>query len=310
MPDSQPAATPAPTEVHPAPQGPQNPEKPKDLAAQAAAKTVAQAGGDKVAAPASETPPPEAKPKHTPNPRVREFAALTRKEREVRALLTHQQKEAQELQQWKALRSEAKRNPDAYLKAAQLSYDDVTNHYLEGKGGGSRPQGELEERLTRTEQALQQAIGRLEAKEVNEAVQKYVAKISDFVESHQDEFELVRHYEATQDVYELIDLHYQRTGEMLDIQEAAERIEAVLEETKIEEGKKLLAARKLKQRLGLPAEQTDPSKGSTQRLPSPPATGESITNELTPSAGDIPAKRVLTEDEQWKALVARARAGA
>jgi len=277
------------------------PAKPEGLAAKAAG---AAAGTE------PETPP-EPK-KHTPNPKVREFAALTKKEREVRALMAQQRQEAAEIAAWRELRANPKANAEKILKAAGLTYDDITEHYVRGSGDDkpSPRHSELEEKLASYHSEVEKLRAELQKKEEDKAVSNYIDDIKKVAQS-QDSFELIREYDAYQDVYELIDLRYQETGEILDKEEACRMIEDVLYEEKSAEAQKLRRVKKLRQQLAEEkAQRTDDDGSSPEPPPKPIATGaKTLTSELAATAGaNPPPPKPLSDDDHWASLLARARA--
>lgn len=278
--------------------------------APAAAPTPEAGAKPTAAAPAAATEPPAAPVPAAErfNPRTREFAALTRKEREVRGKMAALSEGEAKATAYQQSLTKARENPDEYLRQAGLTYDDVTKYYLNGKAAPpevqvktvvERLQKEFEEKLAQRDQAHKQ---QQDQQVTNRAIQDFVAKIDNVVQT-KPEFELTRAYEATGEVYKLIDLHYAKYGELLDIETAAGHIEATLLEQKEGEAKKLLALEKIKSRLAPPA--PDPKKGLSKQTSGPTDTGATITNAMTASTPR--PSRQPTEDEAWAAIMKRVR---
>lgn len=194
----------------------------------------------------------------------------------------------------------ARENPDEYLKAGELSYDDVTKFYSTGyKPDPDAKLKAVDERVRKTEALLQQREQELQQERSQRAIQQFVANIEKVVQS-ETQFELIRAENATDQVYELIDLHYRKTGDLMDIKEAAEQIEATLEEVSLERAKKLMALKKIQRKL-------QPESSDSSKLPtSPPAAGKTLTSELTASSSQ-PSGKPQTPDERWERILARAR---
>lgn len=296
-PVSTPAATPGPAASAPA---------------TSPAKVEGSKAGKEGAAPVEVTPSPvEAAPdKERFNPRTREFAALTRKEREVRQKAASLAEKEAKIAQWEQSQKSAREDPDAYLRQAGLTYDDVTKYYLNGKPPPEQQYRQLDERLKAQEQATQQRIDTAikqerETMAQQRAITEFVAKIDKVVQSNPD-YELTRHYEATDQVYQLIDLHYAKYNELLDIDVAARQIESALEIQKEDEAKKLLSVEKIKRKVA-PTPPPDSKESSKQKPHSPPAPGQTITNAMTAST-PAPASKTETAEQRWARIKARAEA--
>lgn len=253
-------------------------------------------------APATE---PEKKTVPPFNPRTREFAALTRKEREVRAQLATLKEAEGKHAKWEAAQKLAKENPDEYLRQAGLTYDDVTKFYVSGNAPApDAKMRALEERIAKYETTLAErdaaALQKEEQGKVKAVIDGFVAKISSVVQSN-PEYELIRSEGAVDQVYELIDLHYNKYHEILDIDVAAKQIEATLEAQSEATVKKLLAVEKLQRKLGY-TPTADP-KGSPKHPGTGPAKG-TLTDELI---GATRPGKPETPDERWRRIVASVR---
>lgn len=250
--------------------------------------------------------PEEASPKaHTPNKSVKEFAALTRKEREVRASMSAAKEKIARADAILAAHGKAPQDPDGWLKAGGLTYDDVVKHYAGGnKDAGEGLSKEAAQRAAQAEQRVADLERRLQERDERAVVADYVANIEKVVHSD-PELELIREQKKYSDVYDLIDMHFQKNGEVLDIHEAAKLIEDELFEIESQKAKSLLSLKKIKRHLGLHDEEATP----TQPSDGPPAKGtKTITNELTAASEQPAPKKPLTDEERWKAIVARTRA--
>ena len=72
-------------------------------------------------------------------------------------------------------------------------------------------------------------------------------EIGDFVKQNGEDYELIGASEAEGLVYDVIEEHYNETGRILDLKEAADAVESYLEE----EAGKLMKLKKISARLGI-----------------------------------------------------------
>lgn len=258
--------------------------------------------------PVADAPKPKGNPEHT-----RAFRALTLKEREVRRASEALRERETALQTFEAQRSKARQDPDAYLKAAGLTYEDVAKHYLnDGKPAPQDPRYDsLAEENKKLTARVDQFLAAEENRQQQEEVRKYLDGLSTRVDDNQDRWELVHAYgrDALREVGLLIAKHYEASGELLTEDEACDQIEAALEQEKEGEAKRLFATKKMRRKLGLDDPTPDSKESHPKLKSSPTATGtKSITSDLKGSATST-RPSAKTDDDLWRELVARARAG-
>ena len=196
------------------------------------------------------------------------FAALSRKEKALRDKEAEYESKFEEMERrlaeyenksqepevdWEQL---LRRDPLKALEEVGLGYDKLTELALnDGKltpdmqlaamreeieNDYRRKFEELEGRLTEKEQAEQEAY-------YNSVQENFQNEISNFVEQNQDKYELIEASDANELVFDVIEEHYNETGRVLDIEEAADAVESYLEE----EAGKLMKLKKLSSRLGI-----------------------------------------------------------
>jgi hypothetical protein len=204
---------------------------------------------------------------------VREFAALQRKEQALKRQLaefdTQQKQFAQdlhELVEFKKAREQAKVDPESYLRAAGLNYDHITDYYVNKRTGGV-PQSHLEEvkaELEAQKKAVQEMREQSEKAKQEAAVGDFLRELKSTYASD-DRFELIAAEDAYQDVYELIALNYQNTdGEVMDKEEAMQRVEEALYEDRLARYKKLHGLKKIQSAIAPPAPE-EPKNGKSEK---------------------------------------------
>ncbi|MAC53487.1 MAG: hypothetical protein CME31_13185 [Gimesia sp.] len=209
----------------------------------------------------------------------RKFAALSRREKDIRAKeadyeyrMRELEEKLQELQNppeepQAPIEERLRRNPFETLEEMGLGYDKLTELALnDGKltpemqmklmreeleHGYKSKFEELEERLAQKEQ--EEEYNKYESIETN-----FKQEIDSFVNG-KDEFELINANGASDLVYDVIEEHYNDTGRVLNMDEAAEAVESYLED----ELEKLMSLGKVKSRFSPRQEQV------FKRQPSP-----------------------------------------
>lgn len=218
------------------------------------------------------------------------FAALSRKEKQLR------ERESQMQQQYEAKLAEIearleqlsapkepevqqepelpleyrlKRDPLGTLKELGLSYDQLTNLALnDGKLTTEMQMDlmrqDLEDKYNSKFESLQNELlerdKRLEEEKYNEVVNNYRNELTTFINNN-DNYELIQANDAADVVYDVIEEHYNETGSIMSKQEAADQVEAYLEE-KME---KLLKLNKLKSRFEPQTEQPPQQRNETTK---------------------------------------------
>ena len=201
----------------------------------------------------------------------RKFAALSRREKDIRAKeaeyeyrMRELEERLQELQNppeepQAPIEERLRRNPFETLEELGLGYDKLTELAL--NDGQLTP--EMQMKLMRDElengykSKFEELEARLSQKEEEEEYNKYESidnnfkqEIESFVNG-KNEFELINANEASDLVYEVIEEHYNDTGRVLELDEAAQAVESYLED----ELEKLMSLGKVKSRFSPRQEQ-------------------------------------------------------
>ena len=245
----------------------------------------------------------------------RKFAALSRREKEIRAKEAEYDKRIAELEQRLNSFNEKsepepepelpieyrlKKNPLKALEEMGLSYDKLTELAL--NDGKLTP--EMQMKLMREElegdykKKFEELENRLLEKEKSDEQRRYddiqrgfKNEIDEYVNSNLDKYELIQANEANDIIYDVIEEHYNDTGRILDIEEAAEAVENYLEE----EAEKLLKLGKLRSKFGI--------ENDLEQEESPRQSQVTLSNAMSAQANERVAKKL--SDEESKALAAK-----
>lgn len=260
--------------------------------------SIAQTSEAPSAPPAQAQPEPQ-KPDPKEEDMSRRFAALSRQQKK---LLEEQQRfksEAKQYQEWLKLKDQAKQNPLDYLKAAQLSPDEVIEHLLsDGQPSLEKQVKQLQEKLEAEERRKQeQEQARLEAEEKQkeqQIIDNFKGQIKELVYKDTDRFEAIAALKVEDQVWDIISAHFDQTGELMPIDKAAEQLESQI----IDGAKTLLKIKKL-------AEFTKPTPTETPESTPETATAPTLTNKIAQSSvTQPPSKTVWNRDESLKKAAA------
>jgi len=237
------------------------------------------------------------------------FAALSRKEKALRERESEYESKFEEMERrlhdyesrdqepevdWEHM---LRNDPLRALEEAGLGYDKLTELALnDGKLTPDMQLAAMRQELENDYQRkFEELENRLNVKEQSEAESYYDAvqenfqdEIAGVVMGDPDRFELVQASEASALVYDVIEEHYNETGRVLDIEEAADAVENYLEE----EVGKLVKLRKISGRLGI-----DPSELEAMEQ-------VTLSNDHSAQVNYEGANRMLSNDES-KARAAR-----
>ena len=243
----------------------------------------------------------------------RKFAALSRREKEIRAKEVEYDKRIAELEERLGsfgkkpepepelpIEYRLKKDPLRALEDMGLSYDKLTELAL--NDGKLTP--EMQMRLMREElegdyrKKFEELENRLIEKEKSDEQRRYddiqrgfQNEIEDFVESNSDKYELIKANEANDIIYDVIEEHYNETGRILDIEEAAEAVENYLEE----EAEKLLSLGKLRSKFGI--------ENDFEQEESPRQSQVTLSNAMSAQANERVGRKL--SDDESKALAAK-----
>ena len=243
----------------------------------------------------------------------RKFAALSRREKEIRAKEVEYDKRIAELEERLGsfgkkpepepelpIEYRLKKDPLRALEDMGLSYDKLTELAL--NDGKLTP--EMQMRLMREElegdykKKFEDLENRLLEKEKSDEQRRYddiqrgfQNEIEDFVESNADKYELIQANEANDIIYDVIEEHYNDTGRILDIEEAAEAVENYLEE----EAEKIFRLGKFRSKFGI--------ENDFEQEESPRQSQVTLSNAMSAQANERVGRKL--SDEESKALAAK-----
>lgn len=271
-------------------------------------------------APSEAPTPPEGNPAPAPTPpkpeETKEEAQVSRglnllakKEREnalARRKLADEWKKLEatrkELDEFRAAKESAKRNPEAYLRNVygENWYDHLTQYRLNGAPPAEMVAAAVDEKLAAFEKKQQEAeeARQNQARESQEQEYQRILgalheEAKEFVAGNKDSYELIELYGSHALIPQTIDAIHRRDGKVLSVKEAADLVEQYLEE----QAKKAQAAKKFQPKAPPPPQGADKRNETPQR--------RTLSNDLTATtAGARPppkndAERLQRAKEAW-----------
>lgn len=333
------------------------PATPPSAVAQTAPSTPPPATADTSAeqAPAATTEPaaadqsPDNPQKEPGEPRQRRSADWNRAlAREQRLRQERQQLEAQrqqleaERQQWQqerdelarqaALVDELKANPTKFLELTGLTLDQFTEAYLKG-GAPDLALRQIEEKLTGRVSELEQQLQKereeqkrlqeeAEQRAQQESLQQWRSRVEHEVSSAGTErYPYITAAGAQAQVHAEIEAHYERTGAILNTDEAAQIVEQRLAQAVPTELSRLLSIPAIRDFLQSEVAKLNPPTAPTTEAaptsttqtqsssePPPPSSRPSVTLTNADAARTISlGRRDQSPDELWKEVLGQAR---
>jgi hypothetical protein len=257
------------------------------------------------------------------------FAALERRERQARQVeqqakervdaaesrAREAQEALQEVERFRQDFDEVRKNPLKLLERAGYNLEDVFQYVLNDQKHTpdfqTRDlQRQFEERFKAMEQRYDQerkqredALRREESASQDRAVADFQRSCVGHVKSNPDKYELIVQGGYEDEVFEYVRLWFDKNGEMLDVETAAERVEAGLEQR----ARALLQSKKLGFQPQTQAAPPLPSKPSADARAKASTT---ISNSLASSPGAVKDDPLfgVNEDEAMEYLAKKARA--
>jgi len=233
------------------------------------------------------------------------FAALARKEKELRdtqgRFMSEKQKldaDRAEMEKWKAERqsekeallAQAKENPLRWLQE-NLGYDFETLTKMQLNEQNPTPEmlikrtrDELESGYKKELEQLRQSMKEKEEAEerskYEQTVSGFKKQINSFIDEQAETYELIKMNDAQNLVFDVIKEFYESTQRILSIEEAAKHVEEHLEA----EARKVLEAKKFKQTSSKPSEgqapkQTTPTLSNTLASEVPVSGAKKLSRE-------------------------------
>lgn len=247
---------------------------------------------------------PEApkEPVEPAKPISRELSAIAARERRIRDLEQRARPVVERAQAYEAATKE--RDVLKILQHHGLTLDDLQHQLVTGRPPEPKP----EERVAQVEKRLadwerQQAEQELQATQAQQkqVISDFQAEITTTIEST-NEYPLIKANGATEMVYRVIDQHFQDTGSILDIAEAAKHVESELRAF-VAKGYELINPPTAK----VSGEKPTAGKDTKEQATKTPKPIETLTNSLsTPSVPDKPGVRSNQERIERAMKAARA----
>jgi hypothetical protein len=248
---------------------------------------------------AAEVPPKE---EQKIDPFAPKFAALSRKEKQLRqyeasvkAKEAELQKKLEEMEgrsketdgKLKTFEEDFKSNPIKALKDRGLSLEDLIKIQMNDEQPTvemqmKRMKEELESSTKKELEELRNSIKQKEEQEAQQryeqAIKSYKSEISNFIDSNADTYELIKANDASDLMFEVAEEYYKNNKKVLDIKEVADVVEQHLEA----EAKKILELKKFKQTSPAqpkPSTQTAPTLSNTAAANVPSNGSRKLSNE-------------------------------
>lgn len=260
--------------------------------------------------PAAAAPATPAEPAKKPLDLGKGFAALAREEQRVRAERQALKAEKEALGRHQTLldaAAKASENPIALLQAAGLTYEQVTDWILKNQ---QEPTAEdrvalLEQREAERVKAAKDAEEKAASDRATQQIETFKGHLAKAITDAGEKYELINAEGAHEAVWEVIEGRFNETGKLMPWNEAADLVEAHLEER----AKKLLAAKKLQPKQDAPAAPAKSENQKTGPESDQGSTERTLTNRSTTgSSAERPGSLPLDPDERTRAIVARRRA--
>lgn len=247
------------------------------------------------------------------------FAALSKKEKQVRqreqavdrrmAEMEAKFKAQEEtLKPFMSLKDNASKDPGVLfenLKAAGLTEQQIIERYiLKQEPTPEEKQTNILQQLQKEIEALKSERSRdIEMAKQNEAKSKeqgqqqakdnYIKYLGEFVAKNADQYELIRNNDSVDLIYDVIEEHYNLTeqengagqGVILTERDAADRVEEFL----LEQAKKLIETNKLKQLVGTRTPTPAPIKGQSATLSN--SLAQKVPSKAEPYLSDAESKK-------------------
>jgi len=251
------------------------------------------------------TPAPEVK-KTEDTDFSRRFAALSKRQKDLfnkEQELKKQELRYKELEEIESLRE---KNPLEYLKKKNMNFDDLLSSVLKENEPPT-----VEDKLTALEkkiEAYQKAEEEkaLRAKEEAEkaakeneqkAIDGFKKEIDAFIKSDVEKYELINANGATEMVFEVISENYQKTQQVMPTEEAAQLVEAYLEQ----ELDKILKLKKVASKFGpKPEEKLGLNPVDKMQQQAPHLLTQTLKSTVTPSASSSTSDANLSFEERME----------
>lgn len=276
------------------------------LQAQSVQQATKQTPDQGTQTPDGQTTPGKSEERKSVSPGFSQLAAkereLVRKQREFAADREKLAQERTEYDAWKASKEKAKLNPAEYLEKSGLSYEEVTQFYLNGGKPTADAQvsdvksqlDQLSQEFAEREQKALEAEKFRSEQEMERAVAQFDESLNKFLETNKETYELTNLYGGQGLAKALIQEHFDKTEKVMSFEEAAKLVEGHFESL-VEETAKTSKKFQSKYR-AVEAEATTKDPG----FQAPRSLSNQLTSSAVPSM--LPAK---TENDRLKRAMAK-----
>lgn len=203
---------------------------PDDAPAEEPAAEAAPAEDEPAEEPAAEEQPAD---EEESEPVQKGLGLLAKRERELLMREVELKPLVKQAEAYEKAKAEAARNPDAYLKAAGLTYQQVTEFYLNrGQPTPEMQQTEVQKQIAELREEIAKRDQRDAERERTKSVEAFRGRVSKFIAQGGEATELCQQEgeEAVDLVGGIIEAHYKRSGKVMAIDEAVKRAESALEQ--------------------------------------------------------------------------------
>lgn len=193
------------------------------------------------------------------------FAQLARRDKAIREEKKRLAAEKAQLARWQEAERLAKEDPLRLLESMGLTYEQLTDRQFERfaqQQAADDPVHRIktvEEKIREFEELGRKHKAEQEKAQIEAALQQFQEQIGQRIQQEPERFELVLAQRAQEDVFRLIEAHFNETREVMPIEQAAQLVEDQL----YEEAQAFLKAKKLQPKP--PSEEQRDAQSSLQR---------------------------------------------
>ena len=247
------------------------------------------------------TDPPKTETKVEPSPKAREFAALARRDKEVRAREQAIKARESEIAQVTELRAKIKANPASVLETYGIGIEDIINGVLGEEAPAQTAEQQvaaLREQLAAEKAEQQKAASDAETKRIEQGLNSLKSRLSEAAAAAPDTFELtLAEGQAGVDLaLEVMQQIFDRDGVALTMEQALSHVEKHLEE----QAAKVFSFKRFQSRVA--PQQSTPAGNSTS---APKTLTNSLGSQVAPKT--VAPGKWQNNDELLNAAVAALR---
>jgi hypothetical protein len=226
------------------------------------------------------------------------FAKLSKKEKELRELETSVKAKQLEIEKWNEVKTKAKTNPADILSELGISLEDflmtmageeppvkelTEMEVLKNEIESLKKARELEKEATEVEAKAKQEKAAKEKEEHDaKVILDFRNDIKLFVEKNAEQYEIVKAQEAYEYVFDVIEAHFNDSGEVMPTDKAAGMVEEYLEN----QYRALLSLNKFKKNTEVVKEDVREVKEIKESVKTPKTLNNGMTNSSSSKSGN------------------------